>query len=110
MGSETMATFIVGNTKKVFNFGTSKVWDFSEAYRNASDGDVIQFQAGTIINLGQNRFTIEKNLSFVGDMKDDGSLTTSINGTILVTKGEIIYLNLQHHPPQYHQFFQVEMS
>lgn len=82
-----MATFIVGNTKKVFNFGTSKVWDFSEAYRNASDGDVIQFQAGTIINLGQNRFTIEKNLSFVGDMKDDGSLTTSINGTILVTKG-----------------------
>ena len=82
-----MATFIVGNTRKVFNFGTSKVWDFSEAYRNASDGDVIQFQAGTIINLGQNRFTIEKNLSFVGDMKDDGSLTTSINGTILVTKG-----------------------
>ena len=42
-----MATFIVGNTRKVFNFGTSKVWDFSEAYRNASDGDVIQFQAGT---------------------------------------------------------------
>ena len=82
-----MATFIVGNTRKVFNFGTSKVWDFSEAYRNASNGDVIQFQAGTIINLGQNRFTIEKNLSFVGDMKDDGSLTTSINGTILVTKG-----------------------
>ena len=48
-----MATFIVGNTRKVFNFGTSKVWDFSEAYRNASNGDVIQFQAGTIINLGQ---------------------------------------------------------
>ena len=81
-----MVTFIVGNTKKVFNFGTSKVWDFSEAYRNASNGDVIQFQAGTIINLGQNRFTIEKNLSFVGDMKDDGSLTTSINGTILVSQ------------------------
>ena len=36
-----MATFIVGNTRKVFNFGTSKVWDFSEAYRNASDGDSI---------------------------------------------------------------------
>lgn len=53
-----MARFIVGPND----------WNFRDAYQQASDGDILELQDNTRVDLGSSVFQINKSLEIVGQM------------------------------------------
>lgn len=85
--SEKMRTFIVGTNKKFLNWGATKVYDFSKAQAEAEDGDAIQLQPQTEIRVeGQYGlpFEIDKDITIIGDVSADNSITTTIQGAFTI--------------------------
>ncbi|WP_241680438.1 hypothetical protein [Ligilactobacillus salivarius] len=93
-----MRTFIVGTSKQFLNWGATKVYDFSEAYDEAEDGDVIQLQPQTEIKVeGQygSSFKISKNITIIGNIDTDGLINTIIKGSISIIDGcKVVFENI----------------
>ncbi|WII29624.1 AAA family ATPase [Ligilactobacillus salivarius] len=93
-----MRTFIVGTSKQFLNWDATKVYDFSEAYDEAEDGDVIQLQPQTEIKVeGQygSSFKISKNITIIGNIDTDGLINTIIKGSISIIDGcKVVFENI----------------
>lgn len=70
-----MARFIVGPND----------WNFRDAYQQASDGDTLELQDNTRVDLGSSVFQINKSLEIVGQMTAAKDLTCYIDGAIAIT-------------------------
>lgn len=70
-----MARFIVGPND----------WNFRDAYQQASDGDILELEDNTRVDLGSSVFQINKSLEIVGQMTPTKDLTCYIDGAIAIT-------------------------
>ena len=70
-----MARFIVGPND----------WNFRDAYQQASDGDILELEDNTRIDLGSSVFQINKSLEIVGQMTPTKDLTCYIDGAIAIS-------------------------
>lgn len=74
-----MSRYLIGN-------GNDK-WTFNDAYNACKDGDVLEFDTGFNLYLGENARFINKSITLEGKINERNQFTSSITGFIKVVNG-----------------------